>query len=864
MKNITIYSNAPLKIDDKNQLYKVQKGSVNIFALTNDGKKEFVTTIKEGEIFFSLEIFKNKNLRLELFAGSIEPTIYMIDYKKNDYEKMKQSLDKFYNYIKYEEQKLKEIEDANRLFLYLKILFEELPQNIINFKKQKEKQELARLNNSIASDNTLVKKSILNLASIFDKSFEEFEVEIEDNILFETIKRVCGKLGIFVSDIDLKYIDPQNPVLSISKALNIKNRPVKLSKDWYTQDSGALLGFTSTRVPVALLPINTKSYMLVNLQTNQKTKVNQKIASTLLDIAYMFYRPLSEKKIKFKDIFKFVYFGNKKDLMTVRILGIFGGLIALVNPLIIGKLFDDIIPQAGKSRLIQMGIALGVAAFSVALFDLVRGISIARMRSRISLNLQSAIWDRLINLPTSFFKRYSVGDLAVRANGINQIQEVLSGATLSAFISGMFSIFSLFLLFKYSLKLALVGLLLVFIAIVFNIISTLVQLKYLKKIINISGEISGFLFEIISGIQKLKIANATNRAFVKWVDKFYIQRDLSYRSGYLQNYLEVFNVIFPLVVSIVIFSFVAFSMKEDKQFSIGEFIAFNAAFSQFLVAALTLSQIFMSILNIKPIYERLKPILEEIPEIQLNKKNPGIIKGDIEIRNLSFKYKPESKYILSKINMDIKQGEFVAVVGSSGSGKSTLLRLLLGFEFAQEGNIFYDNQNLHDIDIQALRAQLGVVLQNGRLIGGDIYTNIIGSTNKTIDDAWIAAKRAGFEEDIKQMPMGIHTMVSDGGGTLSGGQKQRLLIARALINNPKIIYFDEATSALDNKTQEIVTKSLDKLDATRVVIAHRLSTIINADKIYVLDQGRVSQEGTYEELLKEEGIFKKLASRQIV
>ncbi len=863
MNDITIYSNSPLKIYEESELYIVKKGNVNIFGLSSDGKKEFITTFGEGELFFSLKMFADRDLSMELFAGSIEPVIARVSYEKSEYKKLKDLLEKFNQFVKYEDCKLEELRDSDELFLYLEPLFGDLTLKVIKSKEEKSKQQLKRLNSSIASDKLLIRKSLLNLASIFDKSLEEIEIDVKDNLLFTTIKKVCEELGIHIGDVELKYIGEEDPVLDISKAINVKMRPVTLSTKWYQKDSGALLGFTQEQIPVALIPINSKSYMMINLQTNKKTKIDKNRESLLLDLAYMFYRPLPQKKLDFKDIFKFISFGNKQDVIWIMFLGILGGLIALVNPLITGVLFDSIIPQSDRPQMIQVGAALIIAAFSVALFDLVRGVSIARIKGRTSLNLQSAIWDRLINLRTSFFSKYSIGDLATRANGINQIQEVLNAAALSAFISGIFSIFSFFLLFKYSVQLALIGLALILFAVSFNIISTLVQLRYVKKILHISGDISGFLFEIISGIQKLKIANATNRAYAKWVNKFYIQRDLSYRSGYLQNYLEVFNVIFPLFVSIVIFSFVAFSMKGSANFSTGEFIAFNAAFAQFLAASLTLSRILMSILNIKPIYERLKPILQEIPEIQSNNKNPGILKGDLEIKNLSFKYTLDGKNILSNIDMSIDSGKFVAIVGSSGSGKSTLLRLLLGFESAQEGNIFYDNQNLKDVDVQAIRSQLGVVLQNGRVLTGDIYTNIIGSTNKTIEDAWVAAKRAGFSSDIEQMPMGMHTIVSDGGGTLSGGQKQRLLISRALINNPRIIYFDEATSALDNKTQDIVTKSLDELDATRVVIAHRLSTIINADKIYVLDQGTLTQEGTYEELLQEEGLFKELALRQI-
>jgi len=861
--DITIYSNSPLKLSNDNQLFQIQKGKVNIFAITSFGKKEYITSFEEGDIFFSLKVFYHEELSMELYAGTVEPIIKQIEYKSIQKKNIINTVEKLNTFTQDDKHNLKHIDNSNELFTFLSNKFKSTMDIIKSQQKQNNDIQLQHLKNDIDTNNSLIKNAVTSLASIYDENIKIKDSHRDDGLLFSTVLRICSYLDIKPKEIDLKLIDKHNPVMDISKALNIKARPVRLINNWYNEDSGALLGFTKDQVPVALIPISSTSYNLVDLQTNSISKINKDSVSELLNVAYMFYKPLPQKSLTLKDLLKFITFGNKKDFIFVVILGILSGLIAIIQPLATGVLFDNLIPEANKSQIIQIGMALIAAAFSMASFNFVRGIALARIRSRISLNLQSAIWDRLINLPTSFFRKYSTGDLALRANGINKIQEVLSGTVLSTLISGIFSIFSFLLLFKYSTKLAFIGLLLVFIAILFNIISTIVQLKYKKKILAISGEISSLLLEIISGIQKIKIANATNRAYSKWAKQFYLQRDLSYKSGYLQNYLEIFNIIFPLFVSIVIFSVIAFSIKEDKQFTTGEFIAFNAAFSQFLTAALALSGVVVSILNIKPLYERVSPILQEVPEVQVQSVNPGKLQGNIEVKNLSFKYTPNSKNILNKVSLNIKNGEFIALIGSSGSGKSTLLRLLLGFEEANEGNIFYDNQNLQDIDIRVVRSQLGVVLQNGRIIAGSIFTNIIGSSNKSIEDAWKAAKKAGFDTDIEQMPMGMHTVVADGGGTLSGGQKQRLLISKALINDPKIIYFDEATSALDNKTQEVVTKSLDALNSTRIVIAHRLSTIKNADKIYVLDQGKIVQCGNYDKLMKEDGLFKKLALRQI-
>jgi ABC-type bacteriocin/lantibiotic exporter with double-glycine peptidase domain len=270
----------------------------------------------------------------------------------------------------------------------------------------------------------------------------------------------------------------------------------------------------------------------------------------------------------------------------------------------------------------------------------------------------------------------------------------------------------------------------------------------------------------------------------------------------------------------------------------------------------------VTVLAIVPLYERAKPILHSLPEVDAAKADPGRLRGDIEVSHLSFSYQAaDGPQILRDLSLSIRAGQFVAIVGPSGSGKSTLLRCLLGFEQPSSGAIFYDGQDMSVVDITAIRRQLGVVLQNGQILPGDIFKNIVGASGLTLDDAWEAARLCGLEQDIKDMPMGMHTVVVGGG--LSGGQQQRLLIARAIVHKPRIIYFDEATSALDNKTQALVSASLEQLDATRIVIAHRLSTVRNADLIVVLEGGLVREQGTFEQLMERNGLFAQLAARQI-
>jgi NHLM bacteriocin system ABC transporter ATP-binding protein len=391
------------------------------------------------------------------------------------------------------------------------------------------------------------------------------------------------------------------------------------------------------------------------------------------------------------------------------------------------------------------------------------------------------------------------------------------------------------------------------------------QVRHQRSMSSIRGRISGMVLQFINGISKFRVSGTEGRAFASWAREFSGQKQVSMNSLKVGNRLEVFNAAFPILATAGIFYYTAQLMKDPKitPLTTGDFLAFNAAFGQFLTAMLQLSTSIVGVLNIVPLFERAKPIFQTLPEVDQGKSDPGELKGNIELNHIAFRYRPDTPLVLRDLSLSIKAGQFVAFVGSSGCGKSTLFRLLLGFERPESGAIYYDGQDLAGLDIGSVRRQMGVVLQNGRLLSGDIFTNIIGSAPLTLDDAWQAAEMAGLAEDIRGMPMGMHTVISEGGGGLSGGQRQRLLIARAIVGRPRILLFDEATSALDNQTQAIVGQSLEKLQATRIVIAHRLSTILNADKIFVFDKGVVVQCGTYDELMAQEGLFAELAKRQI-
>ncbi len=375
--------------------------------------------------------------------------------------------------------------------------------------------------------------------------------------------------------------------------------------------------------------------------------------------------------------------------------------------------------------------------------------------------------------------------------------------------------------------------------------------------------ISGLVLQIFSGIAKLRMAGVEDRAFARWAKAFSRQREMAYKSRAVSNGLAAFNAAYPVLTSLALFAMIGLMGEQQRNLSTGAFLAFYAAFTQFLLASLSVSSTLTSLLSIAPLYAGIKPLLQTAPEVSPVQADPGTLTGEIELSHVAFRYREDEPLVLKDVSLRIRPGEFVAIVGASGCGKSTLLRLLLKFESPASGSIYYDGQDLERLDVEAVRRQAGVVLQNGQLMSGSLLTNIIGSSLLTLEDAWEAIRQVGLGPDVEQMPMNIHTVISEGGNNLSGGQRQRVLIARAIVHKPRLIFLDEATSALDNPSQALVSASLERLSATRVVIAHRLSTIVNADCIYVMDEGRIVQSGTYDQLMKQRGLFVDLAKRQL-
>ena len=465
---------------------------------------------------------------------------------------------------------------------------------------------------------------------------------------------------------------------------------------------------------------------------------------------------------------------------------------------------------------------------------------------------------RLMSLSTGFFREYSAGELKKRVLAVNQLCSKIIGIVLGTGLTCIVSLLYLRQIFVFAPRLVSTTLMIVGITAGMSVLITHWQSKVNQRQMKLSAKESGMSYALISGIQKIKLAGAEKRAFAKWMDSYANQAELQFNPPTVLKLGRVIIIAIALAGNIVLYY-----MASKNQMEQSNFFTFTIVYGALMGAFSAISDILVDMAEIKPILEMAKPFLEAEPETEDGGQILTELSGKIAIENVSFKYRDEDQYVFKNLSLTIQEGEYVAIVGKTGCGKSTLIRLLLGFEKPKKGAIYFGDKNINQINMTSLRTKIGTVMQDSGLFHGDIYSNIVLSAPElTIEDAWEAAEKAGIAEDIRKMPMGMYTVISEGNGSLSGGQKQRLMIARAIVHKPKILLFDEATSALDSKNQSQVVQTLGQMKGTRIVVAHRLSTIRECDRILVIDQGRIVEEGTYEELIARGGCFKELVQGQ--
>ncbi len=643
-------------------------------------------------------------------------------------------------------------------------------------------------------------------------------------------------------------------------ATGILYREVKLTKGWHTDAMGAMI--TSLRdggTVITVIPSDRGGYEYVDPKTGTRVRVNAAEEKKISDEALCFYRPLPSHSLRIRDLLRYmVSCLTASDLISFALAALAITLVGMLSPKL-NQLMMGTVISTGSHRLLW-GVAsfLFFATIGGLLLTIIRSMLLGRIRYKLNINVSAATMMRILTLPATFFKNYSAGELNQYISYVDNLCSTLVDSLFSTAVTGVFSLVYLTQIFTFAPSLVWPSLLVTLLTLGVSVLSAMVQMRIDREKMEISAKERGLVYSLITGIQKIRLSGAENRAFVKWSQLYTKGAVLMYSPPALIRLSTVFTTGIGMI-GLAVMYYIAVSSGV----SVADYYAFNSAYGYISNAFTSLAAVTLSVASIKPTVALVKPLLEATPEANENRETVTRLTGAIELAHVTFGYDPDSKPLFDDFNLKIPARQYVAIVGRSGSGKSTLVRLLLGFEKPSRGVINYDNKDLQQLDTRSLRRHIGTVMQDGRLFSGSIFENIvISAPTLKLQDAWDAAEIAGIADDIRDMPMGMNTILQEGGGTVSGGQRQRLMIARAIAPKPKILIFDEATSALDNITQKKVSEALDSMKCTRIVIAHRLSTIRHCDRILVIDDGRIAEDGTYEQLIEKNGIFAELVARQ--
>lgn len=717
-----------------------------------------------------------------------------------------------------------------------------------------------QINQRIQNDNETFSRAFADMASaVMGKNTVAAEMNDKRRQTMDAVGEILSFYRVESRELPDSLVEMNEVLEFLLRPSGIMHRNVELKDKWYQDGIGPMLVNTKDGKIAALIPSGVSGYSYFDNAKGKKVKVNKKNADNFETEAIAFYKPLPLKSLKIKDLL--IYIKNSLSafdfimiiLSTLAVTGI-GTLMAYANNII----FDKVI-VVGKMSLFYAALVLitGVA-LSTQLVNITKNLITSRIETKSSISVESAVMMRVLSLPAAFFKQYSSGNLSSRVRTVGTVCQMMISVIFSTGLSALFSLVYFVQIFHYAAPLTVPAVLVLLLALVFFTVTSLIKTKLVQKEIDLSTKENGLIYALLSGVQKLKLTGAEKRAFVKWSEIYSEKAKVKYDPPL---FVKLLGVITSLILSagLVVIYFAA--VKSGVK--VADYMSFNVAYGMVSSSLMMISVAVTEITYIKPMLESVEPILQEVPEISPDKRVVTKLSGGIELSNISFRYDKDMPLVIDNLSLKIRPGQYVAIVGSTGCGKSTLMRLMLGFESPQKGAVYYDGKNIDTLDLKSLRHNIGTVMQNSKLFSGDIYSNIvISAPYLTVDDAWKAAEMSGIADDIRDMPMGMSTYISEGAGGISGGQRQRLMIARAIAPKPKILMFDEATSALDNITQKMVSDSLDSLKCTRIVIAHRLSTIKQCDRIIVLNGGKIVEDGTYNELIDKKGFFAELVERQ--
>ena len=646
----------------------------------------------------------------------------------------------------------------------------------------------------------------------------------------------------------------------VLRPLGLMTRNVALREDWYRHAYGPMLGILrENNMPVALLPGKFFGYEYRDPASGNLVRINRSTAKLLSEEALCFYMPLPMKKLGIPDLMLYMKRCiSRGDWILIILATFIVTQVGMLEPRAYQVITGPVLRSKNVSLLAGMSVFLLCAAFSNGLLSAVTSILTERISLKTSLAVEAAVMMRILSLPLSFFRHYSSGEISTRAGTMNSLCSMLLGYVMSTGLGSLMSLLYIGQIFRFTPALVVPSIIIIGVTTLISLLTSFLQIPVSRKKMKLAAENNGMSYAMITGIQKIRMSGAEKRSFARWAKLYSREAALDYNPPLFLKLNGVVTTAVSLIGTIVLY-YMAVRSGVDTS----EYFAFSAAYGRVMGAFASLAGIAISAASVPPLLEMVEPILKTEPEVTEKKEVLTHLSGSLEMSHVSFRYEENTPYVLKDFSLKIRAGEYVAIVGRTGCGKSTLIRLLLGFETPESGAVFYDGRDLAGIDPRSLRRRMGVVSQNGQLFQDNIFSNItISAPWLNMDAAWEAAEIAGIAQDIRDMPMGMHTIISEGQGGISGGQKQRILIARAIAPKPKILILDEATSALDNLTQKQVSEALDQLKCTRIVIAHRLSTIRNCDRILVMGQGRIIESGTYEELIAMNGEFADLVARQ--
>ncbi len=676
------------------------------------------------------------------------------------------------------------------------------------------------------------------------------------------LRQVLDALGITDYELeDNDMLSPEEQLTGILRSRGIMMRDIQLRGEWWKECIGPLLGYSKDGRLVALTPTKTGLGYQYRDQDGIVRKVGRReMAESLEPRAITFTKALPLRPLKVKDLVRFIWssFSGPNTLLLV-ICALVVVLLGMFTPMANKLIFDTVIPTGDASGLLPITGLLVGATVSTLLLTLTRNLYIIRIRNIAEMHVQNAVMARTFLLSPTFFSKTSSGELSEKLNNVSTVASLVNETLVGVILSAILSVI-------YLIQVRIYGGKLFWPAVVVIVAQSIVLLLSYRRSVTVrnnyterAAKLSGLEYNLFAGIQKLKLTGSENRAFARWLDHYSDTARFLYNPAFKSRLYPALTAVLGIGGTMFIFW-----STLSNGVSTSDYIAFSSAFGMITASLVQLNGILPTLAQIKPLLESVAPILDAVPEMEEKAPQVEDLFGGIEVSGVSFRYEEDGPMILDDLSLKIEPGEYVGIVGKSGCGKSTLMRLLLGFEQPLTGGIYYDNYDLAKVDKTSLRRKIGCCLQSGSLFTGDIFHNVtITAPWATREEAWEALRMASLEDDVRKMPMGLFTLVSEGGGGLSGGQKQRILIARALISKPDILFFDEATSALDNISQKAVSDNLDELMCTRVVIAHRLSTIRHCDRIIVLDKGKIAEEGTFEELMENKGLFYEISLRQL-